>query len=481
MTTTTEHLRNFFASPEGAAYLREAVKASATTNAVIPPHGPTSLFGYPGVAPGLPSTLVLPTGIEDYLEQAGHVRRSQDENPLFAILTGQTASTGTEPTSGCVEQVPVPGNLKLCRQTWPFGELTMATRPIQVDRAGSLINRSEPLDLRLLHDPFANVPNPTGMSTADVFRSVVAKATLELTVDIKRRHAPLIWTGNPANTATNTGGYQEFNGFERIVNTGYADAIAGVLCSAADSLVYDRANAIVQNTAANTLERYVSMYRHVRYLADQVAITSPRWAWVMRPQKFWALVDIWPCSYLTYRCTTASPSGSSASAQVDATAAAQMRQEMLAGRYLLVDGEQVPVILDTALPELNVGGGNFQSDSYLLPLTAGAFTETGGQITYIEYFDYRGPYGMATELAKFGPDNEYGVSADGRFALFFLGGTAFCKQVMVRTRKRVICRAPFLAGRIINERYAVYQHERSWRPGTSFFEDGGVTSFMHTW
>lgn len=474
----TTQLRNFLESPEGAAVLATALKASSTTNAVIPPHGPNALFNYPGLQPGLVTTAITPRGIEDYLERAGHVRRSVETNPLYGILTGQTESSGTEPTAGCQEDVPIPGNLKICRQTWPFGELTMKTRPIQVDRAGELLRRSEPLDLQLLNNPFAELPAPTPMTAADMLRSTLAKALVELTFDLRRRHAGLIWTGNPTNTSSNTGGYQEFNGFERIVNTGYTDAISGVACSAADSYVVDAAQQIIQNNAAATVQRYRDAFRHVRYLAEQVGITEPVFVFVMRYQKFLSLVDIWACAYYTYRCYTAPPSGSTASAQIDATAAMQLRESMLAGNYLLIDGQQVPVVIDDTMTELNVGNGNFQSDTYLLPLRSPTFGDSDGQITWIEYFNYRGPYGMAATINALGPDNEYGVSADGRFAIFYLGGTAFCKQVMVRTRKRVICRAPFLAARLQNERYNVYVHERSWKPGTSFFEDGGVTSWF---
>jgi hypothetical protein len=48
----------------------------------------------------------------------------------------------------------------------------------------------------------------------------------------------------------------------------------------------------------------------------------------------------------------------------------------------------------------------------------------------------------------------------------------------MRTRKRVILRTPFLAARIDNLQYNVYVHEREWQPGTSFFENGGNTSFV---
>lgn len=478
-----QQLANFLASPEGAAMLRvmmasATTKASAVTGGVIPPHGQNALFNTPGVNPGIVATIVKPNGIEDFLEQAGHVRSSMDLSPLFGIMTGQTASSGDEPTDPCDEDVPVPGDLKMCYQTWVFGEMTMKTKPIRVDNAGELINRSEPLDLRLLNNPFGSLPEAVAVPATELFRNKLAKAVAELSLDFKRRYARLIYTGNPSNTVGSTGGYLEFNGLERIVNTGYVNSIGGAACSAADSYVQDASNAIIQNTASATVTRYREAWRSRRKLADDVGLNGVQWAWVMRYQKFLALVDIWACAYYTYRCYTAAPSGTTANAFVDASGAAiQLRESMLEGNFLLIDGVRVPVIIDNTLEELNVGGGNFQSDSYLLPLTGPDFSDTGGQITYLEYFNYRGPYGMQQVINAMGPQDEYRVSSDGRFAIHFLGGTSFCKQVEMRTRKRIICRAPFLAARIDNERYNVYVHEREWQPNTSFFENGGNTSF----
>src|ERR1041384_7233079 len=100
-------------------------KASGTTGGVIPPHGQNALFNVPGVSPGIVSAIVKPNGIEDWLEARGHVRMSNETNPLYGILTGQTASSGTEPTDPCSENVPIAGDLKMCLQTWVFSEFTM--------------------------------------------------------------------------------------------------------------------------------------------------------------------------------------------------------------------------------------------------------------------------------------------------------------------------------------------------------------------
>jgi hypothetical protein len=455
------------------------VKASGS-NPGIGPTGPGGLFNIPGTNPNITSTYIPPTGIEGFLEQAGHVRTSMYTNPVFGIITGQTASTGTEPTSGCDENVPTAGNLKMCYQSWPFGEFTLKSQPIQVDKSGQLINSGSPVGLQLINNPFAtDVANAiVPQSPEELFRSIVAKLTVELANDFTRRYAAQVWTGNPVNTAGNTGGYVEFYGLNKIVNTGYKDVNTGIACAAADSLVMDFGGDIAQNNVAKIVRWFVEATRDRLYLASRLNFGRVDFAWVMRYQAFLSLTDIWPCAYYTFRCYTAAPAGSSATGFVDAGAQVAMRDDMRAGRYLLIDGMQIPVIIDETMEELNVGNGNFQSDAYLLPLSApGKFSDTNGQLTYMEYFNYRGPFGMSSALGDIAPDQIYKTSGDGRFAMVLMAPTGFCRQIMMRTSKRIVVRTPFLAARIDNIAYNVYQHERSWEPGTSFFVNGGGTSF----
>jgi hypothetical protein len=456
-----------------AILLRE--KASGTTGLAISPHGYNSLWNQPGVEPGVVSTIVKPSGLEAWLEARGHVQKSQYLNPLFEILTGQTASTGNEPTGPCSEDVPVAGDLKVCHQTWGFGEFTMKSKPIRVDSAGAMINRSEPLDLRLLNNPFADLPNITPGGT-NIFRSRLAKATAELTLDFRRRYARKVYTGSPLSATYVSEGVfgSEYNGLDRIVTTGYKDVLTQQTCSAADAIVVNRAGANIQATGSATVQTYVEYYRHVSQLAKDLGIEDVEFAFFGRRQKFLALTEIWPCVYGSYRCMVV---GTGASVNIDATAQNEMRERMRKGSFLLIDGEEVPWISDNTQTEFNIGSGNFQSDTYLLPVRAPSL---GGQLLYMDYFDYNGEFGMRSIISEVGPRDEYRVSPDGRYAIFFMGGVAFCKQVMMRTRKRIILRTPFLAVKIEDERYAVYVHEREWEPGSSFFEDGGLTSFAGT-
>lgn len=454
--------------------VQERYKASSATPGIAPT-GVNSLFNTPGLNPLIPTTYIGPDGIENFLEQNGHVMSTNYMQELYGIITGQTASTGEEQTAPCADSAPVAGDLKLCQQTWVFGEMTMNSKSIRMDNLGELYNSASPINLQLINNPFATeiATQAVPMQVNEIFRSAIAKSVVELANDFKRRYARLAWDGNPGNTSGNSGGYLEYNGLNRIVNTGYRDAVTGTVCSAADSLVLDANSTIVQNNAGVVVRNFVEAYRSRQKLADDIGMSGVQFAWVMRYQLFLALTDIWPCAYLTYRCYTAAPSGSSATGFVDTSAQAALRDEMRRGRFLLIDGVQVPVIIDNTLDEANTGNGNFESNAYLLPLAGGGM----GQLLYMEYFNYRNQYGLGGQLAGAFAGQNFRVSADGRFVTVLLPVTGFCQQVQMRTRKRIILRTPFLAARIDNLQYNVYVHEREWQPGTSFFENGGNTSF----
>lgn len=460
---------------------RQARYKASGTNPGISPTGPNGLFNTPGLDPNIISTYIPPEGLEEFLEANGHVRITQYSAPDFGIITGQTTATGENPTEPCDENVPVAGSLKLCQQSWPLGEMTLKSQVIRLDNAGTLINRSDMIDGRLVNDPFnsAVASQISTMRPEDILRSTVAKLTLELANDFKRQFAQLIWDGNPVNTAGSSGGYIEFNGLNRIINTGYRDSVTQTLCPAADSLVQDFNDAIVQNNPANILRTFVETYRDRTLLSRQTRFGAVTFAWVMRRQLFLALTEVWPCAYYTYRCYTPSPEGATV-ISLSGTEQAAFRDEMRIGQFLLIDGQRVPVIIDETLDEINHANGNFSSNAYLVPLSApGRLSDTNGQLTYIEYFDYRGQFGMMGELARLGivQEGTYRVSPDGRFIAMLMSPVAFCRQILMRTRKRIICRTPFLAARIDNIQYNVYIHERDWNHDSSFFVNGGNTSF----
>jgi hypothetical protein len=189
-------------------------------------HGPGGLLGLSGLPPYIVNAMVMPVGgLEARLPRMA----SQFEYPPHTILTGMTASEGDEPTANCTD-CRTPGQLKICNQVWVFGRQCMDTRVLDLSETGQLINRGEFRDQRIIGNPFgaatasSNMPRPFNLR--DALQSDATKKLAELVIAFQRDYAGLHWTGNPANTAANTGGYKEYNGLERLVNTGYRDAFS---------------------------------------------------------------------------------------------------------------------------------------------------------------------------------------------------------------------------------------------------------------
>lgn len=450
-----------------------AYKASATSPLVVPPHGPGGLLSDYGLDPVIFSAMASPRrGLEAMLP----VRMSNFRNPRFGILTGQTAGSGEEPTEACAGG-PRAGSLKICWQTWSFGRQTMNSRVVRIDDAGSLIDRSEFLDYRLVGNPWEGVPLPQAVSPQQAFKNRWAKAHLEAFTELERRYRGLIWTGNPDNTAGSSG-YIEAYGLDQLVRTGYRHmGMAATPCPAADSAVNTALDGLVaQDNGAAYVREITETYRvRIKYLAEQLRV-SLTGVFVMRYGLFRALTEIWPCVYATYRCRTAAP-GDNATIFVTGQDAEKMTADMRARKYLLIDDEEVPVVIDDALPEslglTGVTGRVAESDLYFLPLTV-----DGEQVLYTEYFNYRGPEG-AQAIIDAMPNGaaHHAVSPDGRYLFHYLPPTYHCYEINITREKRYILRTPFLAAKWTGLRYRFTEHERAFDPNDPYyFVNGGTTS-----
>jgi hypothetical protein len=459
----------------------ERYKASSTSSIGIPPTGPGGLFNSYGVDPRVMTTYVPPKGLESFLEKAGHVQKSIYDIPGFEIITGQTASTGNEAVNSCGDDAPVAGDLKVCNQYYAFGQLIMNSKSVDVKQIGKFSNRSQPMDFKLMNNPFAmqDPVKSVPLSTEQMFMSAVAKAAVEMMNSFSTRYAHLIFTGNPVNTSSNTG-YKEFKGLDLLINTGYTDLETGLACPAADSLVMDANYSVVQDNAGTYVRNIIEMYRSRQMLAADIGMGNIEWAFVMRRSLFLALTDVWPCAYYTFRCYTAAPGGSNATAFVDTRDQVALRDDMRRGMYLLIDGQPVRVIEDNTIAEQDYKNGYFDSNLYLVPLSE----STVGQLLYMDYFDFANQWGVAGGFSgfsgMFGDGRRFSISGDGRYFFTQLPNAGTCQQIQVATSKRVILMAPFLAARLDNCKYIVYVHERDYNHDSSFFVNGGSTSFPGT-
>jgi hypothetical protein len=113
-------------------------------------HGIGGLMSAPGMSRDVINAMILPfAGLASRLPS----RSSNETHPLYGIITGQTAGSGSNPTGVC-DDPPSAGLLKLCSQSYVFGRMSLQTPVIDIDRVGQTTNRGEFNDYQLVGNPF---------------------------------------------------------------------------------------------------------------------------------------------------------------------------------------------------------------------------------------------------------------------------------------------------------------------------------------
>ena len=440
--------------------------ASGTPITVGYNHGPGGRLTFPGVDPTLFNAAMGANSIIDQIPAIPSVYT----NPTYMTITGVTDDTGSEKQDVC-DDAPVAGLMKGCLVTSVFGRYERATPELELNRLGQRNDRADPLDLTLVGSPFAvtgpfaPLANPN--APGDVLINEVSRKFWERNVSFHRLLARQIWAGTPANN-TGGGGYKEMTGFSVLVNTGYTDAESNVACPAMDSYLSNFNYGSISTSGAAAVSAVTNLYYQVKTRATMMGLDPVRWVFAMRSQMFYELSAVWPCAYLSYRCN---PSNG-ATEFIDAQDAVRFRDEMRAGRYLLIDGERVGVALDDGIPELdgNNGGGNFpngcfSSDIYLIPMSVAG----GRSVTYMEYFQYSNP----------SIQEALGNMVLGRIEGAFLTWPRQTNQCIVWQSKiepRLVMRTPWLAARLQNVVYCPVAHTRDSFPDDPYFVNGGGVS-----
>ena len=436
----------------------ERFKAAGTPPNAAYMHGPTGMLSPLGLGPTLFSAMVTPKGLSATLP----VFLSNETNPVYAILTGMTASTGTEPAAACGD-FPQAGDLKTCAQTWTYGRLGRESTILQVDKIGQRINRGEFMDQRILNDPFAPIENVTMADRSQILKNECAAKLWNLNLAMARDYARLVYTGNPANTAGDEG-YIEYNGLDILINTGYQDTYTGVACPAADSIVNTFSSVNVATDPGATVRTITELLNALRYRAEQLFL-DVEFKMVGRYSLFRALSRIWPCGYLTDGCTV--PNGSANN--IDAMQAMALRDSMRTDHYLLIEGIKVPFIIDDSIAQT---GASPTHDSTLYIVPTGIVS--GEPVLFWDFFNMQYAAECGNMMA---PNGSFSVTAGGRYLLEKKAATNECIAARILAKPRLILRTPFLAARLTDVRYTTYQEERSPFPGDANFVNGGNTSY----
>lgn len=457
--------------------LRE--KAAGSTPSSMFVHGPGGILSAPGQRADVINAMILPIGLQSELP----VRLSTDNSPVFPILTGQTDSTGSEPTAAC-DDAPQPGNLKVCNQVWGFGRLVRDSQVLQADRPGIVNNRSEFTDMRLVGNPFTNLEVPQQIGMNEALQTEVGKKMVELMNAWTLDFSPLLYSGNPANTAGNTG-YIEYNGFDQIINDNYQDAYLAQACPAADSVIASFGSSPVEGNENEIVTDIVEIVAYLNFLAKRTGLGSLqagtfKLRLAMRYELFRILTQIWPCVYMTYRCTFGSLTN--ATNFVNAEMQQRMRDDMRNGvysgndigdAYLLIDGMPIAVTIDDNITETVPAANTFMSDIYFIP----TYVRGNRPATYMEYQNLQAPGAMRDVVQAWAP-NDFEVIGGGKYWLHRKPPTNECVQVRLGGKPRLIMETPFLAARLTNVVYSPpLLHFRNPFPDSPYYHvDGGATN-----
>lgn|SRR5574341_605012 len=473
MPETTFTLDQVMAVMQMLETTRKHDPASTTLTAPTlhgPFHGNTSQFGIfstPGVRPDRFSALVRPpSGLARVLG----LSKSRFYQEKLEVMTGVTASAGTNATGWCGNP-PTVGQGKVCRQNYNWGKYYVKTDLNAIPEVGQLRDRAD-VPANILNDgPQANPLIPDLMYRLDDSQSQLKYELWRIGVSTERSLDRVLITGDDtvASAAAEHGWITEMDGLDLQIKTGYTDADTGIACPAMDSAIItfgaDVAGTIGGGDGRNLVQAGTDLVWATRDRGTEMLMDGVQLAWVMRKEAFRAVVEQWACDYATYRCNS-SNAGLPFNRDVENTNA--LRLEMMNGQYLKTDAEDIPVIFSEGIPREGLAANTFQTDLYLVPISW-----QGLPLLRLEYFPLDDGY--VQEFANFVNEGKLTTLNNGLWGATYRS-TGFCLEYHFAAKMRLILETPFLAGRLDNVQFEFRTPIRNSDPSdTYFYPDGGVT------
>lgn len=443
---------------------------SSSSNAQVP-HGTWfdqntgGLFTRPGAEPEMFSTLVMPF---DGMLLARLLKNQTTviTDPEYDILTGVKAGQGSN-ASDCCGDAPTAGFTKLCTQRAQFGDFFMKLPQITLNKVGQRINRAD-VDRRLINNPALNPLLPDVVRSAMNPNSTLGNLMFQFGVHAVRVWLRTLFHGSRANTGNNAelGFIREFDGLDQKIKTGHTDLETGNTCPAADSIVHDWGGSDIGATVSggDIVDLFAGIMYHLESMADDQGLLPTTWRIQMHRDLFWALTQIWPCSYLTNGCNVTTDSGERLN--LSGMEQTQMRDEMRVGRFLWINGMRVPVDPVTAIQQ-SASGAGFSSPVYFTP-----FDSLGFQTTYVEAFDQENT--QIQEFRNLAADAHYRTMNGGLWAMTSRQ-SGMCLEFYFAAQPRMVMRTPWLAARVENLNYSLpFQlYSRDAYPDGQYFRNGG--------
>ena len=467
----------------GDAVAVQSMQKAQTSGAPVGPylHGPGGLFGVRGLSQGIISTHTQITGS---LGEVIPIMGSDEINPLFGYITGFIRSDQQEKDGVCDDPVEA-GNMKTCTMTTQFGRKEFKTRQVEVNKIGQRINRAEFFDLRLENSPLVNqmgglmrnfFGNSLNNSQAILAGREMLVRILEVGMAYQRWICPTVFTGNPSNNSDG-GGYKEFPGLDLLIGTNKIDTITDTACPSLYSDVKDFGYRQVDSSVDPTLVKTMTTMYHIltrKAVTQNLGPVDLRP--VMRSDLFYAITEIWPCNYLTYRCSNFDTANIDPVGSYEVSAAIEMKNAMRDGSYLMIDNKRVPVIQDDCIMEETTADnaaipiGGYSSDIYFVP-----FSARGGTLRtlYWQYYDYKTNVLPSVQDMR---AQSYFWSDDGVFLWGVKPPDNWCIEMIAKMEPRLILRTPQLAGRLQNVVYVPLQHTDDPLPSQPYHVNGGIST-----
>lgn len=450
------------------AYMDQREKAVSTGQTGQLVHGPSSLLGTPGLSRDVISAIYQPRGLGAILPRFP----TRETNPLFPILTGQSADVGSEPSTACGDPVRA-GMKQIGTLTSTFGLVQRGTNTIDPTRIIRLTNRGEFTDLQLIGSLMNNESGlaPGGLNNASqVLNNAIYNEMNGVGISYERALTPMLWQGAVANN--NAEGYKEFPGLDAQIATGQVDAITNTTIPGADSYVTSFQYQRVDSTGnRDIVEDLAMMEFYLTDLADRTGLTA-EWVIVMRPNLWQELTAVWPIAYNTNRGSILSGNNRLV---IDGGDMIAQRDAMRRSMTLEINARTYRVVLDNGINEkTNVTSGSVPAGSYASSIYMVPIRVNGIPVTRIEYADYRviqqylGQTGQLAGKVMF-------WTPDGQFLWTYRDLPGRCFDLVAITEPRVVLQTPHLAGRMDNVLYAPITHTREYDPSNPYYAAGGVS------
>jgi hypothetical protein len=466
MKLVGEDQRNFI------AFFNEALKAWGQGRKHDPVGSPSQLYytnggalTYPFSRPDVFSALMQPASFISSLP----LLQSRAQNEVATIMTGQTASTGSNPDDVCGEP-PQPGNLKFCRVNNVFGKFFVGSKVVDTDEFDLIDNVNvQPIQIQnFAGSDNALVPDPLRMPNVN-FASEDALKLYEVATMLQRIMAVVEIDGDSslAPNASADGWITEYDGLSRKITDGIID-IGGQPCPAADSLVESWNAAVDATVNGLTLPQLLhDIYFSRQQLARKVGMQGVVWDWVMDERLFRQVAFIFACTYAYARCgsaTTALP------IQREMAILEQRFNEMINGQFLLIAGAPVPVQFTSGA----------EVDDSVTPITGGRIflkprVWNGRPLTYLQF----SPKTQAGTDWDARSNTTRRFISNGGLYRFATRSNGFCDQLLAKGHMRLMVDARFLGARVDGITFNSYVGYRSYNPDSSSFYDGGTTFYTN--